>query len=725
MAGFRADNLSVDLDGQEQIAHLRLDVPDHKHNVLNPRVFADLDAAFDRLAADSRVQLLVIASRKPSGFLAGADLEEFTKIKGPADATAFSGAGQRVFDKLAGLPMPSVALIHGPCVGGGLELALACDFRVVIDHPTTQLGFPELKLGILPGWGGTQRSPRVIGVERALQMILQSRMLDASEARRWGLADELLEAPPGDALPVLPPVLVARFRQQEKRRQEKVRLRTWRQRLLESTPLGRWLLFRGAERIVRRRVPDDMPAPFEAIQAVRVGLGKGMAAGLAYEREASGRLATTPACRNLVTLFFLMENSRKAPDEQADSAPPIRRVGVVGAGTMGAGIAQLAAVKGFEVVVQEINDAALAAGAEKIETLFRRLVERGRLSADEARKKLVAIGKTTSWEGFGDADLVIEAVVEDVAKKREVFRELERRIRADAILATNTSSLCVQDLQEGLAHPDRVGGLHFFNPVHKMPLVEVVQAAATRESVAKALARWAAALGKNPVLVRDSPGFIVNRVLMPYTNEAVVLARDGMPIEQIDRVMRRFGMPMGPMELLDQVGLDVAAHIARTMQPHVAHRFPPNTLFEEMIQKGWLGHKNNAGFYVYDGKKKNVNGAALAVVRGNAGTGAAPREAQERMVLLMVNEAAACLGEGLAADAGVIDLALVLGSGWAPHRGGPLRYADQRSPSEVVRTLEDLARRVGPRFEPCAELRRRAAASDPFYHLLESQPVSK
>jgi 3-hydroxyacyl-CoA dehydrogenase/enoyl-CoA hydratase/3-hydroxybutyryl-CoA epimerase len=705
-------------------ALLWIDVPGKTYNVLNQQVLADLDAVFDRAATDSSIKLLVIVSRKKTGFIAGADLHEFANIAGAEQAMALSEKGQRLFEKLEALPIPTVAIIHGPCLGGGLEFALACDYRVAVDQPSTQIGLPEIELGLVPGWGGTQRLPRVIGLERAFHVILLRRRLNAREAHEWGLADAVLDSQ-AKALAFIREELAERARREGKRQKKGMPLRTWRQRLLESTPLGRALLFKGAERIVRRKVPDDMPAPGEALQAMRVGLSQGMAAGLAREREAIGRLATTKACRNLITLFFLIEKARKleeSPDE--DSVPKVRRVGVVGAGTMGAGIAQLAAVKGFEVVVQEINDQALSAGRKRIETLFQKAVQRRLLSADDAQNKLAAIGWTTAWQGFDRADLVIEAAIEDLATKRQIFRELEGRTRPDAILATNTSSLQVRQLQEGLSHPDRVAGLHFFNPVHKMPLVEVVRSQKTQESVTATLTRWAAAVGKTPVVVGDSPGFIVNRILMPYLNEAGMLVAEGMPIERVDQAMRRFGMLMGPLEVLDQVGLDVAAHVAKSMGPVFGDRLAPHPALDRMCQAGWLGQKNGLGFYRYQGKKRTVHTEALAKLRQELSAPSGIGEmlsadqmawARERMACLMVNEAAACLAEGLAERAEVIDLAMVLGTGWAPHRGGPLRYADDRGAREIVKTLEKFSQDIGARFVPCAELRRRAESGKMFY----------
>jgi 3-hydroxyacyl-CoA dehydrogenase/enoyl-CoA hydratase/3-hydroxybutyryl-CoA epimerase len=722
MSFFQAENLRVELQ-PNGVAVLWLDVPGRSLNVFNRQLLADLDAALDRVAAEPAVQLLVVRSAKPAGFLAGADLHEFTKVARGEDATALSETGQHLFDKVADLRAPTLAVIHGPCLGGGLEFALACDYRLVVDLRSTQLGLPEIKLGLLPGWGGTQRLPRVVGLERALRMILPPRTLNAREARRWGLADAL--AADEQALSGELQLLAARALIVGKRPKNRLPLRTWRQRLMESTRLGRAMVLGGARRLLRR-VPDDMPAPHEALEAVRIGLAKGMPAGLVYEREATGRLAMTPACRNLVGLFLTNEKARKLPDEaRRATKEKVRRVGIVGAGTMGAGIAQLAALRGCEVVVQEVSDRALGAGILKIDELFQKAVEKRVVSADEGRRRRAAIKGTVSWEGFGDADVVVEAVIEELETKRALFRELEKHTRPDAVLATNTSSLSVRQIQEGLAHPERVAGLHFFNPVHKMELVEAAHTPLTEPRVTELLAHWAAVLGKTPVVVRDSPGFVVNRILLPYLNEAVLLVAEGMRIDAVDQVMRRFGMPMGPLELLDQVGLDVAGHIATAMQPTFGGRLAPNPAFERMGKHDWLGQKSGSGFYHHGGKRPRVNKEAAALLRESvpsaAGTLLASlppavqaQQARDRMVLGMVNEAAACLAERLAADAETIDLAMILGTGWAPHRGGPLHYADTRGPADVVQALAELAGRLGPRFEPCPELRRHAEQNQPL-----------
>jgi 3-hydroxyacyl-CoA dehydrogenase/enoyl-CoA hydratase/3-hydroxybutyryl-CoA epimerase len=710
----------LDLENRQNgVVVVWLDLPDRPFNVLNRRLLSELERVFEETAENPACRLLAIASKKSSGFLAGADLHEFAAIENGAEAAAISGTGQRLFDRLARLPVKTVAVIHGPCLGGGLELALACDHRLVIDERSTQIGLPEIDLGLLPAWGGTQRLPRTIGIERAMQVILMRKRLSAADAVRWGLADRSFESQ-AHAMAYAETQLLAQASEHGKPATSRRKSGTWRQRILESTPVGRWLLFRGAARLVRRKVPDDMPAPHEALAAMRTGMTQGMTAGLTAEREGIGRLATTTACRNLITIFFLIERARKADEDkvsQGGAAP--KRIGIVGGGTMGVGIAQLVMIKGSDVILKEVNEQLLAAARTKLEALFYKAVENRVLSRNEARERLDRMVCTTDWQAFQDADLVIEAIVEDVELKRQVFQELDRCVRPEAILATNTSSLLVGQMQAGLAHPGRLAGLHFFNPVHKMPLVEVVRTSATSPPVVDTLVQWAASLGKIPVVVGDSPGFIVNRILVPYLNEAGMLVAEGMPVESIDRVMRRFGMPMGPLELLDQVGLDIAAHVAGSIQGLFAGRLTPHPALERMCQRGWLGQKTGRGFYRYDGKKKVVDREAMEELRRELGAAASPNGghelAQDRMVCLMVNEAALALSEGLGEHSEDIDLAMVLGTGWAPHRGGPLRYADDRGAADIVKALESLAHTYGPRFAPCGELRRRVESKKAFY----------
>lgn len=708
MSIYHSDTLTIHRDNDGSFV-LILDVPDKSLNVVTRQVLADLEGALDALDKQPRIPVLVIRSGKKTGFLAGADIEEFTRITDVAGAIALSETGQRLFNRLAALSAPSVAVIHGPCLGGGLELAMACDYRLVFDKPSTQLGLPEVELGLLPAWGGTQRLPRIIGLERALQVILGGKRLSAREAFDWGLVDAY--AATEAELRTQFSRLVLRAVGEGKRPRKRLPLRGWRQRVLESNLFGKRVIFQGAERLLRQRVPDDMPAPLEALDVVRAGVSRGLEAGLLREREAAARLGNSPASRHLVQLFFQREALRKPPG--LDAAREVKRLGVVGAGVMGAGIVQLAALQGCDVYVQEVNAAALAAGMARIDELFRKAVERRRLSAEEAQEKRARVRGTVAWEGFERVDLAIEAASEDLAIKRNLFRELSSRVANTTVLATNTSSLAVKLLQEAVSGVDRLAGMHFFNPVHKMPLVEVVRTPETAEATVALLLRFAIDLGKIPVPVGDGPGFVVNRVLMPYLDEGVRLVGEGLKVQDIDRLMRRFGLPMGPLELLDQIGLDVAAHVARTVRQQLGQPVEEGGVFARLAESGWLGQKSGQGFYVHTGRKARPHGAAQELVRslhdGSTLSTTLPiavrlAEARERLVLLMVNEAAAVLAAGLATDARTVDAAMVFGTGWAPHRGGPLSYGESRGWGDVVRTLGQLAERHGPRFAPCAEV---------------------
>jgi 3-hydroxyacyl-CoA dehydrogenase/enoyl-CoA hydratase/3-hydroxybutyryl-CoA epimerase len=708
MAFFQSQTLWIN-QLSDGVAALVLDVPNRSVNVLTAQVLAELEQAIDRVAAEPSFRLLVIRSGKPGTFVAGADVRELAAIGSAADAERLSRRGQQLFAKLAALPQPSVAMIEGACLGGGLELALACDYRVVIDNPRTQLGLPEVELGLIPAWGGTQRLPRVVGLENGLQMILSGKRLKAEEALRCGLADAIVDRADEE-----PPAFL---KQPVKRSPGKLPLRTWRQWLVESMALGRTFIYRGTKRILERKVPDDMPAPWEAFAAIRIGLQQGIDAGLAFESAAVGRLATSAASRNLIGLFLQHEEARKprvvrsgdrATTGEGDA---LRRIGIVGAGVMGVGIAELAILKGCEVVIREVNEMALGMGMFRLIALLTKAVERGLLTAEQMQKRLANVHGTTAWKNFADLDLVVEAVVEDLAVKQEVFRELEKHTAPSTILATNTSSLRVADLSRGLQRPERVAGLHFFNPVHQMPLVEVVRTPATRPAVIDSMTDLVIKLGKAPVRVGDSPGFVVNRVLAPYFNEALLLVRGGMHPSLIDEALRRFGMPRGPLEVLDQVGLDVAAAAAQALRPVFGDRLPAAGVLEKMTAAGWLGAKSGQGFYRHGRGKPRVNDAAVTLARADdvaPGTSGTPSEeiasARERLVTLSVNEAALCVQEGLVESADALDLALVLGAGWAPHRGGPLHYARQRGVADIVASMQRLAAVLGPRFTPSAAL---------------------
>jgi 3-hydroxyacyl-CoA dehydrogenase/enoyl-CoA hydratase/3-hydroxybutyryl-CoA epimerase len=701
-------------DGGDGVTVVTLDVAGRSMNVFDEPVIRELAAVLDRLEAQPGLKAVVFRSGKPSGFLAGADVKKIASIGTPEEATEIIAAGQTLFNRIEALPVPTLAAIHGPCLGGGLEFALACRHRIARDDASTRLGLPETQLGLLPAWGGTQRLPQRVGLIPALGMILRGEKLTPGKAFKLGLVDrtaapaafeeavrqaaaELAES--GTLKPTRPPKL------------------SFVARLVNHTRPGRWLALEGTKRRIARSA-RHYPALAEALEAIRRGVQHSREEGLRSEREAFARLLFTPTCRSLLGLFFQREKARSVgswlgEDARGGDEKPIERVGVIGAGAMGAGIAQLAAYQGLSVVLKDVEQSALDAGMAKIGGLFNEAVQSRRLRPDEAAARGGAITPTLDWSAFADVDLAVEAVVEREDVKRQVFADLEANTRPDALLATNTSSLSVARMAGAVADPARVAGLHFFNPVHRMELVEVVRAPATSDRTIAALLRLVKKLGKTPVVVADSPGFLVNRILFPYLAEAVRMNGEGVGAEAIDRTMRRFGMPMGPLELLDHVGIDVAAHVARSMTGVLAESAPTAERLAAMVGRGDTGKKSGRGFYHYKngqrGKPVVPDGAAASPTLLD------PDVIERRLVLALVNEAARCLEEHVAHEAWVVDLAMVLGTGFPPFRGGPLRLADERGIAQVLADLTALEQEHGERFAPCERLRRMADDGQSFY----------
>jgi len=695
---FQAETLTVEKDADGS-AFLKFDVPGRAVNVVTRELLRDLDAACDRLEREKALPVLTVRSGKNTGFLAGADLRLLRDVRDEAAARELARLGQETFDRLARLPCPTVAAISGACLGGGLELALACDYRLVFDRPGTQLGLPEVELGLIPDWGGIERLPRVVGLERALLMILAGKRLSGAEAFHWGLADALARSE--NELRLRFAELVKRAVTQGKRQLQRPERRSWRQWLLESTTFGRKVLLRASERVLTRKTPDDMPAPREAFDALSAGALQGPDAGKARAAEAAGRLVTSPACRHLVGLFLARDAARKLPAELAKADnQAVQRVGVVGAGPLGAAVVQLAAIRGADVVVQAANAEALGEGLLRVQQLFQKAIERRVLTQEEALKRLAAVKGVLDWGGFESAQVVVEAADAGLDEKQRLFRELETRTRADCVLAT-ASPVRVADLAGAVSRPERVAGFHLLPPVHKVPLVEVVHTPQTSPQAVARLMTWAIALGKTPTRVKDGPGFVVRRVVGPYFREAMQLVAEGLAIAAIDDELRRFGMAAGPLELLDAMGLDTA----ESGEP-----------FDRMRANGWLGVESGKGFYVHGGKKPTPNRLAENLLRqgqppsplANLSLAARRADARERLVFLTVNAAAGCVADGLTTTPDEVDLALILGAGWAPHRGGPLHYVEDVGPAAVVAKLRGLAQRLGPRFEPDAELLRRA-----------------
>jgi 3-hydroxyacyl-CoA dehydrogenase/enoyl-CoA hydratase/3-hydroxybutyryl-CoA epimerase len=658
---------------------LTFDRPDSPVNIFDVPTLKELDAQIGDLG-DARA--LILTSAKKSVFVAGADIHLFSQMSA-AELAHFVELGQAVFNRLAALQIPTVAAIHGAAVGGGCEVALACDWRVASPDSVTKIGLPETKLGIIPAWGGSTRLPRLIGVPGALDIILGGRTVSARHARKLGMIDEVA---PRDAL-IRAALLLA-----EKGKHP--------HSFTHSAPVNAAVsavVAHKARADVQRRTRGNYPAVDAALDVILHGSGAwDEASSLARERTAVAELVNLETTRNLIRVFFLQEHAKKS---SAPAGAKIERAAVVGAGVMGAGIAQWLSTRGLRVVLRDVDPARVAVGMAGIAKLFTDGVRARALTEHEARTAMDRITPASTEVPLHAADIVIEAAVEKMGVKKVIFHRLDELTRNDAILATNTSALSITELASATRHPERVVGIHFFNPVHKMQLVEVVVGDSTAPEVATRAVQFVQRIGKLPVVVRDRPGFLVNRILLPYLVEAGEMFAAGADPVAIDEAMLDFGMPMGPLRLADEVGVDISADVATTLAAAFPKRMHVLAILGRMIEAKLLGRKSGAGFYHYaPGAEPIMNPAALAL----RPSGATPPDLASRLALLMVNEAAACLGESVAANAGDIDLAMVMGTGWAPFRGGPLRYADSLGARHVFDTLAKLAETAGPHYAPCA-----------------------
>ena len=695
--------------GGDGLASLTFDLPERRVNIFTREVLAELEALLAELRGRADIAVLVLLSGKPDVFIAGADVDEIERVTEPDQAAAGSRLGQRLFSAWEALPFPTVAAIRGTCLGGGTELALASTWIAVSDRREVRIGLPEVRLGILPGWGGCTRLPRRVGLTTALEVILAGRNLSAARALRAGLADALFPDP--EFLP-----RVAEFaRSRIGRRAPRRGARGLRGLLLEGNPLGRRLVLARARARTLAQTRGHYPAPLAAIEVVGIGLDRGATAGFDAEARAIGTLAVSGVAKNLLHVFRLMEAARR--DGEGPEPPEVRRPAVLGAGVMGGGIAHLVADQaGLPVRVKDVRPEALATALGHAAALFGRQVRRRRREPAEMRRRMALLQPTLEDTGLAGCDFVIEAVVESLEVKQRLFADLDRRLRPDAVLASNTSSLSIDAIGAHAAHRGRVAGMHFFNPVDRMPLVEVVAGTWTRAETVRAVAAFARRLGKTPVVVREGPGFLVNRLLMFYSAEALWLLDEGHRIEEVDRAMVAWGMPMGPLRLADEVGLDVAAKVAHILTAAFPERLPFPAWLDRLPESGRLGLKNGRGIYRYEGRKeKAVDPEVYAAI--GVRPGARPLEPgalAERLVLPMVNEAARCLEEEIVDGPAPLDLALILGTGFPPFRGGLCRWADQQGVAHLVEKLERLAREVGARHAPCEALRR-IAADGGFY----------
>lgn len=668
--GLRLAHWKVERDAAGVLV-LTMDRAGSSVNALSRALLDELDAMLERIAIE-RPAAVVIHSGKASGFAVGADLKEFEGYERAGTVREEIEHGQRVFERLARLPMPTVATIHGTCMGGGTELALACRMRVAARTPETRIALPEVQLGIHPGWGGTARLPRLIGAPKALAMMLTGRAASAERANAEGLVDRL----------AAPEVLLdeaKRLARQPAARPFVQRAMAW---LTNCWPARRVLAPIVRKQTAAKALPQHYPAPFALIDVWLKGSGD-IEQRLRLEARSVAKLATTPTAHNLIRIFFLRERMRGLA---GDTAHDITRVHVVGAGVMGGDIAAWSALRGFQVTLQDREMKFVEPALARARKLFeRKLKTPDRI--ETARKRLTADVQGT---GIASAQLAIEAIYENPEAKEAVYRTLEPDMANDALIATNTSSIPLDELRGAFVHPQRFLGLHFFNPVAQMPLVEVVHHDAVDPVIEKRALAWVKAIGKLPLPVKGTPGFLVNRILMPYLLEAVRCHAEGIPDPVIDRAAKRFGMPMGPIELADTVGLDVALSVGRELGPFLGLELPDG--IADKVEGGKRGKKDGQGFYTWkDGKpeKPKVDPDYRA-----------PADLEDRLILPMLNEAVACLHDDVVADADLLDAGVIFGTGFAPFRGGPIQYIRTAGAGVLREKLAALAQTHGARFTP-------------------------
>ncbi|MGD8429162.1 MAG: fatty acid oxidation complex subunit alpha FadJ [Ectothiorhodospiraceae bacterium] len=703
--------------GNDGIAVITIDVPDQSQNTLNGDVINAASRILDELERDQSVRGVVFVSGKSGSFIAGADIHMIEACETAEEVTALSHTGQRIFNRIADFRVPVVAAIDGVCLGGGLELALACHSRVCTDDPGTRLGLPEVQLGLLPGSGGTQRLPRRIGIAAALDMMLTGRQVASRKALKLGLVDEVV---PASIL-----LDVARQRAGGAATNNAGRAGgSWLGNAInwamDGNPIGRKVVFDQSRKRVMAKTKGNYPAPERIIECVEAGLGQGVDRGLALEAQRFGELAMTPQARQLIGLYFATTAMKKdnGVDDPTVEGMDIRRAAVLGGGLMGAGIGFVTADKAATPVrLKDIKAEGLANGLRYINERIDGRLKRRSLTPIQAEVERRRVTPTLDFSGFGRVDLVIEAVFEDLELKHAMVRDIESHCHERVIFASNTSSIPIARIAEAAKRPERVVGMHYFSPVEKMPLLEVIAHEKTAPEVIATAVAFGRRQGKTPIVVRDGAGFYVNRILAPYINEAVHLLREGVPIDRIDRALVKFGFPVGPFKLLDEVGIDISAHVAPILHEAFGERMRPLETAQRMIDDGRLGKKSGKGFYSYGGKRsgKEVDESVYRLL------GVTPKNSMdadtivERTTLMMLNEAVRCLDEGIIRGPRDGDIGAVFGIGFPPFLGGPFRYMDSQGGEWLRRQLERYTREAGERFAPAEGVLTRADAGRPFH----------
>ncbi|EJV2648837.1 fatty acid oxidation complex subunit alpha FadJ [Vibrio vulnificus] len=703
MSEQKAFNLKID---EQNIAWLGIDVPNEKMNTLQAAFADEMKAIFAQLKDCSGLKGLIVHSLKPDNFVAGADVRMLEACKTAPEAEALARQGQELFQQLSDLPYPVVAAIHGPCLGGGLELALACDFRVCSDDDATRLGLPEVQLGLLPGSGGTQRLPRLIGLLPSLDLILTGKQLRANKAKKLGVVDACVPQT------ILLDVAKQFVEKGKKRAKQKV---TTKEKLLSGSGLGRKFVFEQAAKKTHEKTRGNYPATVAILQVIQHGLEKGMKQGLELEAKRFGELVMSNESKALRSIFFATTEMKKETGSEAKPSK-VGMVGVLGGGLMGAGISHVSVAKAkVPVRIKDVSDDGVLNALKYNYKLFDKQRKRRILSKAQLQSKMLQLSGGTDFTSFNRTDVVIEAVFEDLSLKQQMVADIEANAKSETIFATNTSSLPIHKIAEKAQRPENIVGLHYFSPVEKMPLVEVIPHESTSEETIATVVALAKKQGKTPIVVKDQAGFYVNRILAPYMNESAHILLANEPIDKIDTALLDFGFPVGPITLLDEVGVDIGAKIMPILVAELGARFKGPDVFDVLLNDGRKGRKSGKGFYTYKGKKKEVDKSVYKLLKLTPESKLSDNDIALRCVLPMLNEAVRCLDDGIIRSPRDGDIGAIFGIGFPPFLGGPFRYMDQFGLKELVEKMNQFAEKYGDRFAPCDGLLTRAGEGRRFY----------
>ena len=692
------------------VAILSMDVPGESMNTLKAEFGDEISAMLDDIEQDNSIKGVVVISGKSNSFVAGADISMLAACKTAEDATKIAAGGQAVFDRIENMKATFVAAIHGPALGGGLELALACHYRVCTDSSKTQVGLPEVQLGLLPGSGGTQRLPRLIGIQQAMKMMLTGSPARAKQAKKYGIVDDVV--PESVLLDVAEQFALKRKPEREAPQKGLM------SKMLETTGPGRNIMFKKAREATFSKTKGNYPAPGFIIDVIETGMTEGMKAGLKAEAEAFGKLVMTPESFQLRQIFFATTEMKKENGVEGVTPAKVNKAGVLGGGLMGGGIAFVTSTKaGVPVRIKDVRAEGIANAMKYSYDILNKKVKKRFIRNSEMQKQLSLLTGTLDYSGYKDIDIVVEAVFEDLDLKQKMVADIEENCKETTIFASNTSSIPITQIAAKAKRPENVIGLHYFSPVDKMPLAEVIAHEKTSDEVISSTVEFAKKQGKTPVVVKDGAGFYVNRILAPYMNEAANLILDGEPIEHIDKSLVKFGFPVGPVKLLDEVGIDVGTKIIPFLVEAFGERFTAPSAFDKVLADGRKGKKNKKGFYDYEGKKpgKEVDESIYELLSLSPSSKLSEKEVAERCVLMMLNEAARCLDEGVIRNARDGDIGAIFGIGFPPFLGGPFRYMDTLGIKHVVSRLHHYSTAVGDKFEPADVLEKMAESGESFY----------